>query len=84
MGTAMASSHLTLHDLERLMSRAIRFWRLITRREAELGHVLLLSTNRKSYIVSPVEQSHLTLGDFERSKSGHSEFKGLDLIMEPS
>ena len=43
------------NDLERLMSRLIRFWRPIigqSRKGAELGHMLLLNTNRKPYMGS--------------------------------
>ena len=41
----------------------------ISRKGAELGHVLLLDTNRKSHMESPTAPSHLTLGDLVRSKS---------------
>ena len=32
-----------LRDLERSMSRSLRFWKLISRKGAELGHMLLLT-----------------------------------------
>ncbi len=34
-------------ELQRLLSRSLRFRRLIARKGAELDHVLLLDTNRK-------------------------------------
>ena len=59
-----------LSDIERSISRSLRFWRLISRKGAQLGHVLLLNANRKSYMGggrSPRAASHLTLSDLERS-----------------
>ncbi len=35
---------------------------------AELGHILLLNTNKKSYVGSAAALSTLTLGDLEMSK----------------
>ncbi len=55
-------------DLERSISRSHGFQRLMSRKAVELGHILLLNTNRKSYIGSPKPSSHLTLSDLERSK----------------
>ncbi len=52
--------------LERSMSRSLRFGRLISHKDAELGHVLLLDT---THIESPIAPSHLILGDLVRSKS---------------
>ena len=57
-----------LSDLERSMSRSLRFQRPISRKATELGHMLLLNTSRKSYMGSPIPPSHLTLSDLERSK----------------
>ncbi len=57
-----------LSELERSLSRSLRFQRLISRKAAELGHMLLLNTNRKSYVGSPIPLSHLTLSDLERAK----------------
>ena len=49
-----------------------KFRSLISRKGAELSHMLLLYSNRKSYMVSLMPLSHLTLSDSERSKSqGH-------------
>ena len=49
----MTPSHLTLRDLERSKSRSLRFRSLISRKGAELGHMLLLNINlnltRKAY-----------------------------------
>ena len=55
-------------DIERSMSRSLRLWRVISCKGAELGHMLLLNTNRKSYMGSPIVPSHLTLSDTERLK----------------
>ena len=61
-------SHLILGDLERSISSSLRFQRLIiSRKGAELGHMLLLNTNRKSYVGSPIPPSHLILSDLECS-----------------
>ncbi len=57
-------------DLERSVSRSLRFRRLTFRKRAELDHVLLINTNRKSYMGSPTAaSSHLTLSELERLKS---------------
>ena len=56
-----------LGDLERSMSRSLRFRRLIFRKGSELGHVLLENTNRKSYMWSPIALSHFPLNGLERS-----------------
>ena len=46
---------ITFHfsDLERSMSRSLRFGRLISRKVDELGHMLLLDTTRKPYMGRP-------------------------------
>ncbi len=38
MGSPMTLSHLTLSDLERSKSRALKFRKLLSRKGAELGH----------------------------------------------
>ncbi len=48
-------------DLERSMSRPLKFWKLISRKGAELGHMLLLNINRKPHMGSPMTLSHLAL-----------------------
>ena len=48
-------------------------WRLVSRKGFQLGHVLLLNTNRKSHM-SSTAPSHLTLSDFERSMSRSLRF----------
>ncbi len=68
MGSPLVQLHLTL-DILKGHSMSIRFRRLISRKGAELGHVLLLDTNRKSHMESPTAPSHLTLSDFVMSKS---------------
>ncbi len=64
----MKPLHLTLNDIERLISRSLKFQRLLSRKAAELSHIVLLKTNRKSYMGKPKTPSHLTLSDLERSK----------------
>ncbi len=68
----MASSNVTLSDLERSKSRSLGFERLkcagISCKGSELSHVLLLNINRKPYMGIPKPLSHLTLSDLERSK----------------
>ncbi len=49
--------------------RLFQFQTLIFRKGAELGHVLLLGTNRKSHMESPTAQSHFNLGNLVRSNS---------------
>ncbi len=50
MGSPVALSHLTLSDLERSISRSLRYHqRLISRKAAELGRMLLLNINRTSH-----------------------------------
>ncbi len=61
--------------LERSMSRSLRFPRLISRKGDEVGHVVLLNTNRKSYIESPIAPSYLTLSDLVSQSQGHSNFE---------
>ncbi len=51
MGSPTTSPYLILSDLKRLKSRSLRFRSLISRKGAELGHMLLLSNNRKESII---------------------------------
>ena len=51
---------------------------------AELGPMLLLNTNRKSYMGSLMALSHFALSDLERSKSRSPKFKTLYNVKEPS
>ncbi len=69
MGSSMTLSHLTLSDLERSVSRSLRFQSIMSRKGAELGHMLLLNINRKPFMWSQVTLSHLALSDLERVKS---------------
>ncbi len=64
----MTLTRLTLSDLERSISRSLGLQRVVSRKAAELGHVLLLNTNRRSYMVSPIPSSQLSLSDLETSK----------------
>ncbi len=61
--------HLTLSDLERSMSRPLRFRRLISHKGAEFGHKLLLNFSRNQYMGRPMTLSDLALSYLERSKS---------------
>ncbi len=49
---------------ERSKLKSLRFWRLRSPKGAELGHILLLNTNRKSPMGSPIILLHLILMDF--------------------
>ena len=73
----MAPSNLTLSDLERLNSRSIRFQSIISRKGTKLGHMLLLTINRKPYMASPMTPSLLPLNDLERSNSRSLGFQSL-------
>ncbi len=61
MGSPVTLSHLTLSDIERAISKSLRFQRLISHKAAELDDLLLLNTNRISY----TGRSHLTLSGLE-------------------
>ncbi len=59
------------------MSRSPRFWNLISRREAELCHLLVLNINTKAYTESPMTLSYLNLSDLERLISRSLKFQRL-------
>ncbi len=61
----IAPLYSTLIDLERPNSRSPTFRSLIFHKGAHVGHMLLFNL----YMWSRMATSHLTLGDFERSKS---------------
>ncbi len=65
------------NDLERSMSRSLIFGRLISRKGADSGHMLLLNTNKKSHGESLTAPSHLTWGDLERLNSRSFTFLSL-------
>ncbi len=46
----------------------------------DLGHMLLLNTNRESYMENPLTPSHLTLRNIEGQSHGHSDFEELYLV----
>ncbi len=56
--SAKAPLYLALSNLKRSKSMSLRFRRLTSRKGAELGRMLLLNTNKKSYMTS--EPSNLT------------------------
>ncbi len=71
MGSPMTLLHLNLSDLERSVSRSLRFQTLISRKAAEFGHICYYLTPIRNHIWdmgSPKPPSHLTLSDPERSK----------------
>ena len=89
MGSPLMRLHLTSVTFERLMTRSLRFWKLKSRKGAELGHMLLSKINRKPYVGSPKTLSHLTLSDLERSVNYsdircYSDFEPLYLVKEQS
>ena len=57
------------NDLERSVSRSLRFGRLIFRKGADSGRVLLIKHQEESHMRSPTAPSHLTLSDIERLNS---------------
>ena len=67
-------------NIERPLSRSIRFRSFISRKGSELGHVLLLDPNRKSHMESPTAPSHLILSDLVRSKSRSLRLEGLYVV----
>ena len=46
--------------------------------------MLLLNTNRKAYMGSPLVQLHLTLVILKGQCQGHSDFEVLYLVKEPT
>ena len=80
MGSPMTLSYLTLSHLERSKSRSLIFQSIISRKGAELGHMLFLNINRKACMGSPLAQLHLTLVTLEGQCQGHSDFEGLYLV----
>ena len=50
MGSPMTLLYLTLSDIESSISKSLIFQKLISRKGAELGHMLQLNINRKPYM----------------------------------
>ncbi len=76
MVSPMTLSHLkSVMTLKGQYQRSLKLWNLISRKGAGLGHMLLLSINRKAYMESPMTLSHLTLNDLERSISRSPRFQ---------
>ena len=73
-----------LSDLDSSVSRSPIFQSLISYKEAELGHMLLLNINRKECMESPLVQLHLTFLDLKHRSQGYSDFEGLYLVKERS
>ena len=64
-------------DLERSISKSLRFRRFLSRKGADSGHVLLLNTNTKSHMGNLTAPSYLTLNDLERLNSRSLRFGSL-------
>ncbi len=76
----MESNDTMTFDLEwhwKVKVRSLRFRSFVSCKGAELGHMLLLSLNRKAYMGSPMTLSHLTLNDLERSVARSFGFQRL-------
>ncbi len=58
-----------LKYLQKLKQRSLTFWKLICRKRAMVGHMLVLYTNRKPYRRCPMPPSHLIFSDTERAQS---------------
>ncbi len=80
-GESIGAITFDFNDLEKSMSRSLRFRRLTSRKE--LGYVLLLNTNAKSHMGNPTAPSHLTLSNLESQSHGHSDFESLYVVNEP-
>ena len=74
----MTLSHLTLSDSERSKLRSLIF-RSISHKGEELGHMLLLNINRKSYMGSPSVWLNFILGTLKGQCQGHSDCEGAEL-----
>ena len=84
MASLMTPLLLTLSKLERSKSRSLVFQSLISHKGAEVGPMLLLTINRKTYMASLMTPSLLTLVTLKDQSQGHSDFKTLYLAKEPS
>ncbi len=75
----MTPSYFTLSDLERSNARSLRFRCLISCTGAELGHALLLNSNRKAYagMESRMTSSNMTFSDLKRTSSRSLRFRSL-------
>ncbi len=62
------------NDLERSMSRSLRFGRLIFRKGADSGHVLLIKHQEEWHMGSLSAPSHLTLSELESLNSRSHRF----------
>ena len=76
----MVPLHLSLGGLKRPKSRPLRFRKLIYRKGADLGHMLLQSTIMKSYMGNTLASLDLTFSDIEKSKSSSLRFEVLHLV----
>ncbi len=77
MGCLIAPLDLTLSNIERSKSKSLRLQSFISRKGAQLGHMLLLNTNGKPYMGSPIALSYLTFSDLEMSNSRSLRFRNL-------
>ena len=76
MGSLMALPHVTFSDPESQGQGRADF-KALYRTGALLGPMLLLHMNKKPYMGSPMEPSHLILNDLERSNSISPRFQSL-------
>ncbi len=77
----MTQSYLTLSDLESQSQGHSDFENFENfEKGAELGTMLLLNTNTKAYMGSPLIQLHFDFSDLKGLCQGHSHFESLYLI----
>ncbi len=70
----MGSNDTIGFDIQGRKTRSLRYGSLISPKWAKLGHMLLLNTNNKSDVGSPLSPSHLNLCDLEKSNSNSLRF----------
>ncbi len=58
-------------------SRSLKFLSIISRKGAELGHMLQLDINWKAYLGSLMVCLHFTLVTLKDQCQGHSDWEGL-------
>ena len=76
-GESICEITFDISDLQKSMSRSLRFLKLISHIGAELDQMLLSKINRKPYMASLMTLLHLTLSDIERPKSGPLRFRSI-------
>ncbi len=84
MGSPLVWLQLTSVTLKGQCQSHFRFWNFISRKGAQVGHMVLLNINRKAYKGSPMTLSHLTSVTWKGQYQGHSDFKGVCLVKQLS